>query len=52
MARKAAMAGKPYFSCDQLVPGRGSGIVVLGELHVEIHQCSFDFVGEFWITKR
>jgi len=46
------MAGKPYFSCDQLVPARRSGIVVRGELHVEIHQCSFDFVGEFWITKR
>ena len=46
------MEGKPYFSCDQLVSARGFGIVVPDELHGEIHQCSFDSMGEFWITKR
>jgi len=46
------MEGKPDFSCDQLISARRSGIVVPDELHVEIHQCSFDSVGEFWITKR
>jgi len=46
------MEGKPHSSCDQLISARGFGIVVPDELHVEIHQCFFDSVGEFWITKR
>ena len=46
------MKGKPHFGREQLVSARRAGIVVPGELHVEIHQCSFDSVGEFWITKR
>jgi len=46
------MEGRPHFSCDQLVSMCRSGIFVLGELHVEINQCSFDSVGEFWTTKR